>query len=65
MDTGLKSLSDSFSKKEDVYVLCGFPFSGDSMRQMIKIGKLHERCKNLEQTLHDIESDDLALDQMI
>ncbi|KAI4878893.1 hypothetical protein NFI96_007846, partial [Prochilodus magdalenae] len=34
----------------------------DNMKQTIKNGKLHERCKKLEQTLHDIDADDLALE---
>ena len=32
------------------------------MKQTIKNGKLHEQCKKLEQTLHDIDADDLALE---
>lgn len=47
---------------EDVYVLFGFLFSSDNLRPTLKSGKLHERCKNLEQTLHDIEADYLVLE---
>lgn len=32
------------------------------MKQTIKNGKLHEQYKKLEQTLHDIDADDLALE---
>lgn len=62
VDTALRSLSDRFSRLKGVYDLYDFLFSKDNMKQTIKNGKLHERCKKLEQTLHDIDADDLALE---
>ena len=32
------------------------------MKQTATDGKLYERCRKLEQTLHDIEADDLVLE---
>ncbi|KAI4895569.1 hypothetical protein NFI96_004177, partial [Prochilodus magdalenae] len=62
VDTALRSLGDRFSRLKGVYDLYDFLFSKDNMKQTIKNGKLHERCKKLEQTLHDIDADDLALE---
>ncbi|KAK7158541.1 hypothetical protein R3I94_004999 [Phoxinus phoxinus] len=62
VDTALRSLSDRFSRLKGVYDLYDFLFSKDNMKQTIKNGKLHERCEKLEQTLHDIDADDLALE---
>ncbi|RXN39013.1 zinc finger MYM-type 1-like protein [Labeo rohita] len=62
VDTALRSLSDRFSRLKGVYDLYDFLFSKENMKQTIKNGKLHERCKKLEQTLHDIDADDLALE---
>ncbi len=62
VDTALRSLSDRFSKMEAVYVLHSFLFSKKNMQQAINSGKLHASCKNLEQTMHDIEADDLELE---
>ncbi|CAK6975903.1 hypothetical protein NFI96_003229 [Scomber scombrus] len=62
VDTALRSLNDRFSKMEDVYVLYSFLFSKKSMQQVLKSGTLRARCKNLEQTMHDIEADDLELE---
>ena len=45
-----------------VYDLYDFLFSKDNMKQTIKNGKLHERCNKLEQTLHDVDADGLALE---
>lgn len=56
------ALSDRFSRLKGVYDLYDFLFSKDNMKQTIKNGKLHERCKKFEQTLHDIDADDLALE---
>ncbi|CAK6951761.1 hypothetical protein NFI96_003229 [Scomber scombrus] len=62
VDTALRSLNDRFSKMEDVYVLYSFLFSKKSMQQVLKSGKIRASCKNLEQTMHDIEADDLELE---
>lgn len=62
VDTALRSLSDRFSRLKGVYDLYDFLFSKDNMKQTIKNGKVHERSKKLEQTLHDIDADDLALE---
>ncbi|XP_056374226.1 uncharacterized protein LOC130271476 isoform X2 [Hyla sarda] len=62
VDTALRSLSDRFSRLKGVYDLYDFLFSKDNMKETINNGKLHERCKKLEQTLHDIDADDLALE---
>jgi len=61
-DTARRSLSDRFSKVESVYVLYSFLFSKKNMQQTIKSGKLHASCNNLEQTMPDIEADDLELE---
>ncbi|CAH2277611.1 zinc finger MYM-type 1-like, partial [Pelobates cultripes] len=47
VDTALSSLSDRFSRLKGVYDLYDFLFSKDNMKQTIKNGKLHERCKKL------------------
>uniref|UniRef100_G3N552 TTF-type domain-containing protein n=1 Tax=Gasterosteus aculeatus aculeatus TaxID=481459 RepID=G3N552_GASAC len=62
VDTALRSLSDRFSRLKGVYDLYDFLFSKDNMKQTIKNGKFHERCKKLEQTLHNIDADELALE---
>ncbi|XP_063732765.1 zinc finger MYM-type protein 1-like isoform X2 [Eleginops maclovinus] len=62
VDTAITSLKDRFSRLEGVYALYDFLFSIDIMRATIKTGKLHERCRKVEQTLHDIDADDLALE---
>uniref|UniRef100_A0A3B4XMQ3 DUF4371 domain-containing protein n=1 Tax=Seriola lalandi dorsalis TaxID=1841481 RepID=A0A3B4XMQ3_SERLL len=62
VDTALRSLNDRFSKMEDIYLLYSFLFSKKSMQQVLKSGKLRANCKNLEQTMHDIEADDLELE---
>uniref|UniRef100_A0A3B1J7P5 TTF-type domain-containing protein n=1 Tax=Astyanax mexicanus TaxID=7994 RepID=A0A3B1J7P5_ASTMX len=62
VDTALRSLGDRLSRLKGVYDLYDFLFSKDNMKQTIKNGKLHERCKKLEQTLHDIDADDLAFE---
>lgn len=50
------------SRRRSVYDLYDFLFSRDNMKQTTKNGKLHERCKKLEPTLHDINADDLTLE---
>ena len=62
VDTALNSLNDRFSKLEDVYVLYSFLFSTENMSNTIQSGKLEENCKKLEKTVHDIDSEDLALE---
>lgn len=62
VDPALRSLSDRFSRLKGVYDFYDFLFLKDNMKQTINNGKLHKRPKKLEQTLHDIDADDLALE---
>lgn len=45
-----------------MYALYDFLFTKDNMRDTIKRRKLHERCKKVEQALHDVDAEDLELE---
>lgn len=62
VDTALNSLNDRFVKMEEVYGLFSFLFSKENMKQSSLTGQLTEKCKNLEKTLHDVDSEDLVLE---
>ncbi|KAL7858052.1 hypothetical protein AOLI_G00181540 [Acnodon oligacanthus] len=52
----------NFLRLKGIYDLYDFLFSKENMKQTIKNGKLHEQCKKLEHTLHDIDADVLPLE---
>lgn len=62
MDTALGSLNARFSDLEDVYLPYGFLFSKADMSSIVQNGTLREKCKNLEKTLHGVDSEDLVLE---
>ena len=62
VDTALNRLNDRFSKMETVYGLYDFLFSKENMRKCIQSGKLADKCKDLQKTLHDVDSEDLIME---
>lgn len=47
---------------ESFYKLYGFIYSHDNMRITDQEGKLDECCQRLEQTMHDIDAEDLKME---
>lgn len=47
---------------ESFYKLYGFLYSHDNMRITDQEGKLDECCQRLEQTMHDIDAEDLKME---
>lgn len=62
VDTALCSLNDRFNKLANVFDLYGFLFSKEEMNNTIQNGTLEQKCRKLEQELHDLDADDLILE---
>ncbi|MBN3308108.1 ZMYM1 protein, partial [Amia calva] len=62
VDTALVTIEERFSHMERFHKLYGFLYSHDNMRITVQEGKLDECCQSLEQTIHDIDAEDLKID---
>lgn len=62
IDTALTALKERFSHMETFFELYGFLYSADNMRSTEKEGKLDECCHRLEQTMEDIDAEELKLE---
>ncbi|KAF4101581.1 hypothetical protein G5714_018013 [Onychostoma macrolepis] len=64
IDTALVTIEDRFSNIEIFYKLYGFLYSTEIMRSTENEGRLDECCHRLEQTLDDIDAEDLKLESL-
>ncbi|KAK6479921.1 zinc finger MYM-type protein 1-like, partial [Huso huso] len=62
VDIALNSVSERFTQVDQNFSLFGFLYSADNMKKAVQEDTLEESRRNLEQTLGDIDSQDLVLE---
>ncbi|RXM99434.1 Zinc finger MYM-type protein 1 [Acipenser ruthenus] len=62
VDMALNSVNERFTQVDPFFSLFGFLYSADNMKKAVQEDTLEESCRNLEQTLRDIDSQALVLE---